>query len=433
VIRLEIFSCSGGMAEGFRRAGLGLGMAVDKDSDAVESYTRNLGHRPVQIASEDLLNMVSAGWRAPVELLVADPPCTPWSRAGKREGLADERDQLRTTVELIRALRPFCWLVANVPGLDDGPNWPVVQQTIGSLEREYAIQFRRFDAADFGVPQHRVRPFWFGRPHGSPALAWPTPTHGDPSELGHSSLGDAREPWVTCRQALGHLSPHDLGAPIRLRKASIEQHSHEIDGPARTVTANAENAILKTNKKHPVNQPDKPSYTVTAKGDCRGAQGACVLEGWPWDRPATTVQADPRIAPPGHHGASFLSAKELDRPATTVTARDEIGRPGRNGRDGSSQSTNAIKLSERAAAILQGFPEGWHFAGATKRARWSQIGQAMPPPLAEAVARTIGAWLGRVNPSESRVELTTEPGTGFEPATCALRSRRAGSVTNGKD
>lgn len=49
----------------------------------------------------------------------------------------------------------------------------------------------------------------------------------------------------------------------------------------------------------------------------------------------------------------------------------------------------AIKLSEKAAAILQGFPPGWVFAGKTKRARWAQIGMAMPPPLAEAVGRAI--------------------------------------------
>jgi len=50
---------------------------------------------------------------------------------------------------------------------------------------------------------------------------------------------------------------------------------------------------------------------------------------------------------------------------------------------------DAIILSELAAAILQGFPEGWVFSGKTKKARWSQIGQAMPPALAEAVARAI--------------------------------------------
>ncbi len=136
---------------------------------------------------------------------------------------------------------------------------------------------------------------------------------------------------------------------------------------------------------------DAPSYTVTTKGDGRGAQGACVLKldahpvsradrpglvvpssqpgnggalvEWPWERPATTVTADDRLAPPGHHDASFLSHK--------------------------GSGPNAIKLSEKAAAILQGFPDRWVFVGKTKRARWAQLGMAMPPPLAEAVGRGI--------------------------------------------
>ncbi len=54
---------------------------------------------------------------------------------------------------------------------------------------------------------------------------------------------------------------------------------------------------------------------------------------------------------------------------------------------------DAVVLTERAAAILQGFPDDWLFQGKTKKSRWSQIGQAMPPPLAEAVARQIAAWL----------------------------------------
>jgi site-specific DNA-cytosine methylase len=54
----------------------------------------------------------------------------------------------------------------------------------------------------------------------------------------------------------------------------------------------------------------------------------------------------------------------------------------------------AIKLSEKAAAILQGFPEGWTFCGKTKESRWSQIGMAMPPGLAEPVARAIRRAMG---------------------------------------
>lgn len=157
-----------------------------------------------------------------------------------------------------------------------------------------------------------------------------------------------------------------------------------------------------THPRHPVNTLDAPSYTLTSKGDGRGAQGACVLsladpEGdrrehrhpgkkarasrpaepagvvttrengdgnileWPWDRSATTVTARAGLAPPGHHDESFA-----------VMSLPE-----------------AIVLSEKAAAILQGFPEGWVFHGATKRSRWSQLGQAMPPPLAHAVAGAV--------------------------------------------
>src|SRR5437588_491948 len=81
-----------------------------------------LGHRPVQLDARDLLRMVGLGWRpGGIELLVADPPCTPWSRAGKKRGLDDERDMLEPTCELIRLLKPQAYLIGNIPGLQDRP------------------------------------------------------------------------------------------------------------------------------------------------------------------------------------------------------------------------------------------------------------------------------------------------------------------------
>jgi site-specific DNA-cytosine methylase len=74
----------------------------------------------------------------------------------------------------------------------------------------------------------------------------------------------------------------------------------------------------------------------------------------------------------------------------TVTTRDTTPPPGHHPESGSILSMpNAVILSELAATILQGFPEDWCFSGKTKKARWSQLGQAMPPPLAEAVARAV--------------------------------------------
>jgi DNA (cytosine-5)-methyltransferase 1 len=365
---MEIFSCAGGMAEGFRRAGLPMSMAIDYDADACASYAANLGHAPIRMDVRDLLRMVRAGWQPPggaggIDLLVADPPCTPWSRAGKRKGTADEHDMLVDTVELVARLRPRAFLIANVPGLDDGPNWGTVQKHIGSLSHRarggYCIDFARLDAVSFGVPQHRVRPFWYGHAAEQPHLVWPAPTHLDPRASRTAGLFGELPPWVTCRQALQHLAASELGTPIRLRWRGQKRQADRVGArPARARGGHLERA-------------DEPSMTVCCKGNMQGAQGAAVLA-WPWDRPSTVVHSDPggRLAPPGHHTKSYMS-------------------------DNRGHGPNAIKLSEKAAAILQGFPQDWRFLGATKRARWAQIGMAMPPPMAEAVARAIAAQLAR--------------------------------------
>lgn len=458
MIDIELFSCAGGMGEGFRRAGIVFDLAFDFAPAHCDSYEKNLGHRPICMDVRQLLEMVRAGWRAEIRLLVADPPCTPWSRAGKRKGTEDDRDMLVDTCELIRRLRPQRYLIGNVPGLDDAPNWHIVQRVIGSLGAEgyCCADFAALDAANYGVPQHRIRPFWFGHLDG-PCIQWPAPTHADPDHAAHPSLPGIAPllPWVSCREALGHLPPDELGRPVNLRRrdCNSDQHGSVLDKPARVVgtsslsdgnvivehpaqargqitafgdhhkpsvadrparsitrNTHGDGTVLINDRHMPsaADQP-KPAPVVTAKedrvktglalemesgqkkrrGSTQGAQwsrvgavdapaptvltdtdratGNGVKIEWPWPRPSTTIQRDERIPPPGHHDENW---------------------------DGGTRSMpGAVILSEKAAAILQGFPEDWHFAGKSKRERWSQIGQAMPPPLAHAVGGAVAAQM----------------------------------------
>ncbi len=138
------------------------------------------------------------------------------------------------------------------------------------------------------------------------------------------------------------------------------------DQPAPTVGAkrrgqSAEVLVVADRKKRPPSTQGPQATTVHARED-RVGSGSPVLA-WPWPRPATTVTSRAGLPPPGHHDESFAIMSLPD----------------------------AIILSEQAAKILQGFPEGWTIAGRTKKARWSQIGQAMPPALAHAVATSVVA------------------------------------------
>lgn len=240
---VELFPCSGGLAEGHRNAGIYFDLAIEYMPDHCDSYEHNIGHRPMQMDARDFLQMLVDGWKPPkpVRYLCADPPCTPWSRAGKRQGQDDPRDMLWGTCEIIRLLKPHAYLIGNVPGLDDGPNLPIVQRTIGALSQYgyCTADFARLDAVNYGVPQHRVRPWWFGHLSG-PCIQWPAPTHGDPDVHGNqlSVPGVAPLiPWVTCWDALSFLPDDERGRPIKLRRRTQNsvQHGSVPERPARTV------------------------------------------------------------------------------------------------------------------------------------------------------------------------------------------------------
>lgn len=467
---IELFPCSGGMALGFHRAGIDFLAAVDFDKDACDSYEANLGKRPVHMDVRDFLRLVRAGCAfRDLDLIVADPACTPYSPAGKRLGKEDPRDVLGTTVEIIRALKPRAYLIGNVPGLETEPHQDTLRETIGSLVYDgyCVVDAITLDAADYGVPQHRRRPFWFGH-RGGGCISWPGATHGHPGDCLPVMMGERKKPWVTCRAALGHLEQAELGTPVKIRRhasrgapaseeaepaatvtknthgsgsvlkvrtprqgysphrehepaktitakqrgmdALLIDHNHlpsdsagpakaittrhnqmltddraalvfnakhapsSPDSPARTITARDRggaqggNSLL-VHPRHPVSTPDKPAHTLTAS-DGGGAKDGRVLE-WPWDLPSTTVQADDRISAPGHHDQAWMTVE-------------------------------AVKISERAALILQGFPEDWKLVAPSKRKRWSMLGQAMPPPLAQAVAESVVKWFAAFAASTAR-------------------------------
>lgn len=68
------------------------------------------------------------------------------------------------------------------------------------------------------------------------------------------------------------------------------------------------------------------------------------------------------------------------------------------------ESQRYRRLTPSEIAVLQGFPKGWGDGlGLTDRERIAGLGNAVPPPLAEALIRELGRWTER--PPETTVEL----------------------------
>ena len=95
-----------------------------------------------------------------------------------------------------------------------------------------------------------------------------------------------------------------------------------------------------------------PAPTITGHGkDMR----------WAFTRPATTVQGDPRIAPPGH--------------------KDRAGGERQFGE-------GTVRCEPHELATLQGFRDGYPFQG-SRTAQFRQIGDAVPPPMARAIVEAL--------------------------------------------
>lgn len=96
-----------------------------------------------------------------VDVIVAGTPCQSFSRAGKREGLADPRGQLALRfIEIIRQSQPEFLIWENVPGVLSSNRGQDFAAFIGELaDSGYGLAWRVLDARFFGVAQRRRRVF----------------------------------------------------------------------------------------------------------------------------------------------------------------------------------------------------------------------------------------------------------------------------------
>ncbi len=100
----------------------------------------------------------------PHDLLTAGFPCQPFSSAGKKQGIKDPRGTLfSVVVDAIRRMQPRFFILENVKRLlsmEKGVHFATILASLAELK--YHIEWRLLNAADFGLPQNRLRVFVVG-------------------------------------------------------------------------------------------------------------------------------------------------------------------------------------------------------------------------------------------------------------------------------
>jgi DNA (cytosine-5)-methyltransferase 1 len=162
---VDLFSGAGGLSEGFRMAGFSVAAATDLDPDACATYRLNFPEA-VSVTGDlrdaDVrLQVIEA--TAGADVVVGGPPCQAFSQMRNHVRLIqDPRNSLyREFVRVVRALAPPAFVMENVLGLDQMGVRAEITHDL-SIDGEYDVRSQVVDAADFGVPQTRRRLVFLG-------------------------------------------------------------------------------------------------------------------------------------------------------------------------------------------------------------------------------------------------------------------------------
>ncbi|HEV2613244.1 MAG TPA: DNA cytosine methyltransferase [Gammaproteobacteria bacterium] len=300
---VSLFSGCGGLDLGLIQAGHKVIWANDIYTDAAATYINNIG---THVDQRDVRN-ISSSDIPDCDVIVGGFPCQGFSVANRNRNIDDIRNQLyRQMVRIINDKKPKFFIGENVKGMMSLGGGKVLSIILSDFEKiGYNVQWKVVNAADYGVPQNRMRLIIFGVRKDlsfTDSAFQLKQTHANPEQAKALKL----QPWKTVGEAVAHLPPPEKNNDIPNHQCS--KYKLRFNGHLG----------------HRIIDPNKPSPTVTGRGDEKG--GVVVL----------------------HH------------------------------------PSNKRRMTARELAAVQSFPDKFIFAG-TKTSAYRQIANAVPPLLGKAI------------------------------------------------
>lgn len=162
---MDLFAGAGGISEGFRQAGYQIIGGSDSDPDAAATYALNFPEGKTitgDIRKPEIREQILSVARG-ASVIVGGPPCQAFSQVRNHTRLIeDPRNALyREFVGVVRSCSPLAFIMENVTGMDQmGVREQIVLDL--SIDGAYIVLPQVLDAANFGVPQTRKRLFFVG-------------------------------------------------------------------------------------------------------------------------------------------------------------------------------------------------------------------------------------------------------------------------------
>ena len=176
---VSLYSGAGGLDLGFCEAGFRPVFAIDSDATAAETYSasykrladrlphlRNHDHACLAASLDDHLDDLTTG---AADLVIGGPPCQGFSVAGKMDPSDPRSRHVWRFIDAVERVAPRAFVMENVKALAVNRRWSALLASLRARAGEmgYETHILLLNAAHYGVPQSRERMFLIGMPHGT--------------------------------------------------------------------------------------------------------------------------------------------------------------------------------------------------------------------------------------------------------------------------
>lgn len=344
---LSLFSGCGGMDFGVEAAGGHVIFSNDVLADACKTLEKYFPGADIRNA--DIADIAGIQAFPDADIVVGGYPCQSFSMAGNRNPKSDERTNLyKQFLRVISIVRPKYFVAENVSGLKQLSSGTFLKEQLDAYEKEgYSVSYQILNAKDYGVPQSRKRLFIVGvRKDLNQMFVFPAATHGKITKSSgplkpYASHGEAIKNLPLWPEGEFYERPHDPEGHFSWYYMSRNRKAKWAD-PAFTVVANWRHITL---------HPASPVMTLTWSN---------LADGWKqrWD---FSDQYEHLEDNPNRH--------KLEK---------------------------ARRLSWRECACIQTFGSEFVPVGDTA-SKFTQIGNAVPPKLAQAIFTHLFSGAGLAN------------------------------------